>query len=93
MVNNVTKIRENIYSKDSTSSLLALSDDELLKTLYKENNVAKEKYKTYEDFKNTFNDISKRDKKKELATSPYNLSPFKKIADKATGILQTNPLA
>ena len=93
MSKNINDLRKNIYNNNPNDFLLTLNDEELLIELYystdsryiKSSQKIKEKYKTFDDWANSFAPSSKsaKDLKKEqeLKQSPYNTQFVKNIAD------------
>jgi hypothetical protein len=93
MSNNINDLRKNIYNNNPNDFLLTLSDEELLIELYYSNDPRyiksaekiKTKYKTFDDWANSFTLSSKSaqdlKKEQELKQSPYNTKFVKSIAD------------
>ena len=93
MSKDINDLRKNIYQNNPNDFLLGLTDEELLIELYytdnpnysKTSEQIKSKYKTYDDWSNSFAPSTKSakdlKKEKELKESPYNTKFVKNISD------------
>ena len=86
----IDDLRKEIFKQNPNDYLLGLNDETLLQELYYGNtntsNVIRNKYKTYNDWENSIDVLTKssikRRQEKELVESPYNTQWVKSIADK-----------